>query len=140
MIGHLYYITGLIIFIISLSNTIYYLRYLGIMEWIKSYERVSGSKPLKDKFRTIDDYNIYVTFKSFFYIELFWLILGVITKSWIIFLILIGLQYILKIISDNSQSLFSKVFGYIINLIQTIATFTLIINHFHLHINWIDLI
>ncbi len=140
MIGHLYYLIGLGVLLMSLSNIIYYQRFFNILLWTKSFKKISGVDPISKDFRTIEDYSIFVTFNSFIKSEFVWFFLGVVTNSWIIFLILIGLSFLSNVMVNSKLIIFGKLVGFIFEIIKSICIFALIINHFHLHLDWLSLI
>jgi hypothetical protein len=140
MIGHLYYLIGLSILLISFSNIIYYQRFFNILLWTRSFKKISGSDPISKDFRTMEDYNIFITFNSFEKIEFIWFFFGLITNSWIVFLALIGLSFLSNIILNSKLTIFGKFFGLLIEITKTICIFILIINHFHIHLDWLSLI
>lgn len=140
MIGDAYYIIGLTVLIMSFSNLINYYEFFENRLWIQSFRKISGSYPLSKDFRSKEKYTIYSIFNTFTTLEFCWLVLGLITKSWLIFLILISFHFIIRKLFNTNFILMSKYLGLLFHIIKPISIFFLIINHFHLHINLINLL
>ncbi len=140
MIGHLYYIIGLIILMLSFSNIIHYYRFINTILWIQSFVKISGSPPTSKDFRSEIDYTVYLNFNSFTSIGFYWTLLGLITNSWVVFLYMIVLHFVLKFILDSKFITVSKHFGFLFNIIKSSLILLLIINHFHLHIDLLKLL
>lgn len=140
MIGHLYYIIGLIILMMSFSNIIHYYRFINTILWIQSFVKISGSIPTSKDFRSEIDYSVYLTFNNFTAIGFYWTLLGLITNSWMIFLYMIILHFVLKFILDSTFIAISKHFGFLFNIVKSALIFLLIINHFHLHMDLLELL
>lgn len=140
MIGDAYYIIGLTVLIMSFSNLINYYEFFENRLWIQSFRKISGSYPLPKDFRSKEKYTIYSIFNTFTTLEFCWLVLGLITKSWLIFLILISFHFIIRKLFNTNFILMSKYLGLLFHIIKPISIFFLIINHFHLHINLINLL
>lgn len=141
MLGHIYYFFGLIIFLSNLTLTMNILRLLKIKEWSVKFHKVSGRHPIKSDFRD-NQYEQFVMANSVWVLTFFWIFFGLVTKSWLLFLILLILNFLVTFISKslgqfNFLSKMLEVFRIIIN--TSIIGF-LIINHFHLHMNIIELI
>ncbi len=140
MMGHAYYLIGLAILFLAISNIIYFNGFYNTLMWIKSFKKISGIDPIQKDFRSKHDYDVFSTFNTFAKAEFIWFFFGLITKSWIVFLVLILLSFLFNIIVNSKFTFIGKVLGFLFELAKSLIIFALIINHFHIHFNWIDLL
>jgi hypothetical protein len=141
MIGHIYYLIGLVVFFSIISIIFRFKKIYFIREWKDKYEKVTGNKPLKSQFRTkteyskLESYNILVTF------ELIWVLFGLISNSWSIFLSIIIISYILNIlIKPIKYTMLHRLTIHLFIIVKLLVYGYLILNHFYLHIENLDII
>ena len=89
LLGNLYYIIGLIPFMLSLSNVFNYFRFFAIKNWIVKFKKVTGKEPLGKDYRSDGDHNFFLAYGISSLIISLWLLLGIITNSWYIYILLI---------------------------------------------------
>jgi hypothetical protein len=134
MIGHIYYFIGLFILIFSFSNLFNFFKFSKIRDWYIAFEKVTKKTIARKDFRNDKDYNIFILWSVFNFFELTWIVLGLATKSWPIFLSLIIFELLTKLISKNLKFRFiSKTFGFSFQMCKFIIILILILNHFHFH-------
>ncbi len=136
IIGHIFYLLGLFLFLMSFSKTINYTRYVDIKEWMIAFKKVTEKDPKSDDFKD-DEESLINSFITISIIEILWFIIGLLSNSWIIFIGLLILHTINVTISKFTPNIVQKVFGFSIGLIKTVIILILVINHFHLHIDLI---
>lgn len=141
MLGHIYYGIGLIVLIFSISNIFNYSKIYNVRNWIRSFKKVSGNDPLNSDFRDSKDIKLISTYTFAITFEFIWLFFGLLTNSWYIYLMLILVIYLSGVIvSKVNVDFVQKNFGLVSYAFKSFIILMLIINHFHLHINWLELI
>lgn len=141
MIGDLYYLLGLIISVFNLSlipslNSIF-----KTEEWMISFQKVKGRYPTKSEFKEghLSKLNLFIYYTISTSI---WMILGLISKSWFVFLPLLLINF-LKMRILEKIGIYKEVSKWIRILLISINTsviFFLVLNHFHFHFQLLDLI
>lgn len=133
MLGHIFYFFGLIIFILSINRIFQYFKLIEIKEWLLAFKKVTQKDPTKTDFRSIKDYNLFITIGCLSLFETFWIILGFLTPNWMIFLTLFLSGFLLKQILDFSSFSIQKIVGLIFTILKSLIIFILVLNHFHFH-------
>ena len=141
MIGHLYYTFGLIISISVLSLLLIFSKYVKMREWYSKFQKVTGEKPTKDNFRTKEEHDLNLSYSILSVFEFIWVILGLLTASWYIFLSLLIISFTVNAINRPIQfTMIGKIIYFKMVLLRFVTYLFLIINHFHLHISLWDII
>lgn len=140
MIGHAFYFVGLFLFFISLSKSIAYFKYVDIKEWTQIFKKVTTKDPIKSDYKKEKDYNTYITYGCISVIESLWFICGLLSNSWIVFLAIIGSGVLFNFVNNNISYFLQKIVGTLFLSARSSLIIVLVINHFHLHIDWIELI
>ena len=96
MLGHIFYFFGLLVFILSLNRIFQYFKLIEIKEWLVAFKKVTQKDPAKTDFRSVKDYNLFVSFGCLSMFETLWIILGFMSSNWLIFLVLFLSGFILK--------------------------------------------
>lgn len=130
MIGHIYFIFGLLLFLFSFNNLLAINKFYKIENWVLKFKKVTGLIPKKTDFKN-NDYNIYISVGIYYMIEFFWLCVGLISSNWVLFLIVILISMIMKKIISYSPLFMKIFFGFIFNLFISSFIFYSVINHFH---------
>lgn len=133
MLSHIFYFFGLIVFILSLNRIFQYFKLIEIKEWLVAFKKVTKRDPLKSDFRNLNDYNLFITLGCLSVGETIWIILGLLTPNWVIFLSLFLLGFLLKQILDFSSFTIQKVVGLFFTIIKSLTIIVLVLNHFHFH-------
>jgi hypothetical protein len=134
MLGDIFYILGLFTLIFSFSNLINYSKYWKIKQWYIAFQKVSNREIIRKDFRDSKDYNIFTMFHVFNLVEISWLVLGICTKSWLIFLILLAFElFKFFILKKLKYKLFTNFFGLTFQFFKFLLILILILNHFHFH-------
>lgn len=140
MLGHIFYTIGLFLFFLSLVKTINYFKFIDIKEWVVKFNEKIKRSPKKEEYRSEKDYNTFSMFGCLIVIETFWFILGLLTPNWIIFGSVLTVSFLSKPVLDKLPYTLQKIIGFTLNLIRTLLIIILVINHFHLHLNLIQVL
>lgn len=141
MLGHIFYFFGLFIALMSLSNLLNYFKYLKVRNWSETFKKVTNHPPIMTDFRNKDEYNVFITYPIFSFLQMIWFIFGLISNSWYVFLTIIVSNILISYFSRSINFLLiEKIIGFSFNLIKLVLVLLLIINHFHLHYDWIELL
>jgi hypothetical protein len=141
MLANFYYFIGLFILICSFSNLINFFKFSKIRHWISTYQKVTNEDVSRKDFRKIEEYNIFTIYSIFTICEFVWFLIGLVSNSWYIFLSLILLSFTTRLIAKllNHNVLYNTL-GFTIQFIKFSAILILILNHFHFHLDWIELL
>jgi hypothetical protein len=136
MISDLFYIIGLFILIISFSNAINFIKFTRIRRWALTFKKVTKNDVVKKDFKSNEDYNIFTIYSLFLIIETFWFIIGLISSSWYIFLVLLCLSLFLIFINKYfGNNIILTAVGFIFSYLKFPVILFLILNHFHFHLD-----
>ena len=89
MTGHLYYVFGLLITILMLFILTRFKKLSNIMEWYYKYNLVTGKPPIEKEFRSNEEFQLHNALSVSLLLEFIWVIGGLLTNSWYVFLILL---------------------------------------------------
>lgn len=134
MLGHIFYFIGLVLFLSNISILSNFFKISKIREWSIKFNKVTGRKPIKSEYKE-NTHGQLLAFESLIGINFIWIFFGLVTKSWIIFSIILIFNLILNLIT-NTIGWFNKLSTTIQFLKIAIITLfigILVINHFHLH-------
>lgn len=136
ILGHIYYAIGLLITLTLFSIVSKFGSFYTVREWVEKYYKVTGRRPIKEDFRTEQEYSDFTTYVMFDAIDFVWVVCGVLTSSWYVFLFLIGYTILSNLlrIKINTEPI-SKLISLQLVWIKLITVSYLVINHFHLHYN-----
>lgn len=145
MLGDIYYFFTLILIIFNILFLANFFRYYKIVEWFQTFKKVTGRIPKKEDFKK-DDFELNSFLSSVILFNLTWIFFGILSKSWFIYLLLLGSTVTTLLF----QSIISRIFGHfsmiskLISLLfwifLTLALSILTINHYHLHLELSDYI
>lgn len=136
MLGNIYYAFGLIIVVSLFTILLKFKQITNIREWHTKFKKVTGETPKEKDFRNKEESTLYSSFSSLLLIEFIWVVLGLLTNSWYVFLFLFLFTLIVNLLKKPIEfSLVDKFFGFLIVLLKIIIYLYLIINHYHLHID-----
>lgn len=139
--GHIYYLIGIFIGLSVFSNLLNSLKYYKIRHWIETFKKVTSKEPLQSDFRESQDYNIYTAYNSFAIFQFVWFLLGISSKSWYIYLTILLIDFILNnIIFTLRPGFLGKSLIIFYLLFKFVLVFLLILNHFHFHLDWLQLL
>jgi hypothetical protein len=113
---------------------------IEIKEWLVAFKKVTQKDPAKTDFRSVKDYNLFVSFGCLSMFETLWIILGFMSSNWLIFLVLFLSGFILKQILYFTSFNIQKVVGLIFTTTKSLVILILVINHFHFHQDLVTLI
>lgn len=141
MIGHIYYIFGLLIILSIISIIANFNKFYSIEEWHNKFKKVTGKYPEKKEFRNSEEYNLKSGISILSYIEFTWLLLGILTSSWYMFISLfIYIMIVSSIIKPVRFNVIGKIVSFHLVLVRFSIYLFLVINHFHLHIDVLSIV
>jgi hypothetical protein len=136
MAGHIYYVFGLLITILMLFILTRFKKLSNIMEWYYKYNLVTGKPPIEKEFRSNEEFQLHNALSISLLLEFIWVIGGLLTNSWYVFLILFLSTILINFIKKPIEfTLIGRIISFIFILSKSVTYFYLIINHFHLHMD-----
>jgi hypothetical protein len=141
MLGHIYYFFGLLLFLIDLGLLMRFNKVQKIKNWIESFYKVTQKKPKKEDMNS-EDYKIVNAYETLVITNFLWIFFGLITKSWKLYVIVLVLNFFVNFILMNVKryQFLNYIFELIRFLLILICVGFAVINHFHLHIDIINLL
>lgn len=138
MSGNIFYLFGLLVFVISFSRLFNYSKIIQIQDWISAFKKVAQKEPTKSDFRSKEDYSLFLGYGTISIIESIWILIGLLSGNWQIFLLLVLSSFLLKNILEYLPISIKKIFGFTYSLIKSLTILVLILNHFHFHLSLFD--
>jgi len=131
MLSLIYYSTGFFVVLSLLSSLIRFKKLYSIREWVEKYDKVTGKKPLKSEFRTKKEYSLFESNNFLLLFETIWVIIGLFTCNWYIFLSLMISSFLLNIlIKPMRWTSFYKIFLFSFLLSKMFLYLYLILNSY----------
>jgi len=130
MIYHIFYSFGILILISSIMNIIKFKKIYYVREWFIKYQKITGKEPKDYDFRLEEDTIIHTNQKILKGIEFLWVIIGLFTPNWYLFLSILILGCVIGTIFGKKFNLVRKLISFKFLLIRTILYLLLILNHF----------
>jgi len=141
MLGHIYYVIGLIPMLMALAILTKLREFNRVKIWKAKFEEITKRPAKKEDFRSIEEYNTFAGVNGIMIIDFIWIVLGLLTGSWYIFLSLISVSIIVNFIRKAiNLSIVSNILFGILLITKFLVYLYLIINHFHLHYDTWELI
>ena len=134
MMSNIYYLIGILVTLSTLSYILKFRKNYSIKEWKEKYEKIVGRKPDKKDFRSKQEYSLFESSNILILFEIIWIIVGLFTSNWYIFLILILLSYI-NILNPIKFTILHKLLIFTFLISKLCLYLYLIVNHFYLHEN-----
>ncbi len=141
MLENLFYIVGLVV-ILSVLNIISKFKSIySVREWEQKYKKVVGKIPVRSDYRSKSEYNLSRKMGILYLFEITWVIIGILTYNWYLFLGLIIFSFISgMILKPFRYTLVFKILSVLFLIIRLVLYTYLVINHFHLHIDTYEVI
>lgn len=145
MLGELYYFFMLILIIFNILFIANFFKYTKIAEWYHTFKKVTGKEPKKEDFKE-NEFELINFLNCVIIFNFTWIFFGILSKSWIIYLLLLGLLFVMFLIQSvfsvifGKFSFFSKITNLIFWIFLTSVLVLLTINHHHLHLELADYI
>lgn len=135
--GHLFYFFGLILVISNMNLLAKFFSFLKTKEWMESFKKITKKEPDVKDFKKTDDLQRFNSLNGVLILNVLWLIIGILSKSWKVFLLLLILNYTINLLTHffGQYKMVSKIIQFCKVLILTIFIALLTINHFHLHLD-----
>jgi len=133
-VGHFYYLIGIFITLSLFSNLLNCLKYYKIRHWLETFKKVTRKEPIQSDFREKTDYNIYTVYNSFSIFQFLWYLIGIASKSWYIYLVILFFDFLVNNLIFNMKSgILGRIIFLVYLVFKFIIVFGLILNHFHFH-------
>ncbi len=146
--GDIFYIFGLLILVLNVYDFISYFKIIKIHNWATAFMKVNKRSPTKSDYDDETDYNLLVFVGTLGIVEFIWFVFGILSGSWKVFLLLLifgsAITLLLKMVSKISilgiRNFFIIIIGMSYLLMKNITILALIINHFHFHIDLLNIL
>jgi len=131
ILSHIYYIFGIIVILSNISYILKFNKIFSVLEWYTVFTEVTGYKPKFNDFRKKEDYTLFTNRNILSMFEISWILVGLFTSSWMIFLFIIGYIIISNLIFYKIKfSLISKISSFTFAIIRISIYSYLVVNHF----------
>lgn len=139
ILSHIYYLIGILILVITFRNIVLFNKHEKLSEWYTKFKKVTGHYPKLQDYEEKNDYELLLKKDILRFFEFLWILLGILTNNWIIFLFLIICNLIINILYKKlNYNILSKILILKYLLVKLVIYLFLIINHFHIHFNLND--
>lgn len=139
--GHIYYLIGLLLLFLNIPIISKYFKYFKLIEWSVMFKKVTKRDPIKIDYKSVDDHGFFILSSQIIKITTFWLFLGILTKSYYIYIIILLFNILFNYVSKLGEfSNIVLVLSFFKYLIVLLIICLLIINHFHLHIDLLKIL
>lgn len=141
MLGHIYYAIGLFVLISLITYITKFKKIPYVREWDEKFKTVTGKDPKKDDYRSKEELNLFLGISILSLGEVIWVLGGLLTGSWYVFLSMFVYAIILNLlIKPIKFTLFGKIVILHFIVLKFLVYLYLIINHFHLHYDTLSII
>jgi hypothetical protein len=132
MISNIFWFFGFIQFI-SLFGYIFRFRKINqSFEWNYKFKQIVGKTPIKQDFKNKESYNLFTNRVVLSLIEIVWIIFGLITNKWIIFLSILIILLTINFGLDKWRfSIIDNLIRFIFTVIRCLIYISLSIQNFH---------
>ena len=137
--GYIFYGFGILILLSCVMAVIQFKKISFVKEWFVKFTEVSGKTPKSSDFRSKKELNLHTNQNLLGGIELLWILLGLLTHNWSIFLLIFITSVMLKVIFGKIKyTLVGKIIPMKFLIFRILVYLLLIINHFYLHMDLIS--
>jgi len=132
MISNIFWFFGFIQFI---SLFVYIFRFRKInqsFEWNYKFKQIVGKNPIKQDFKNKESYNLFTNRVVLSLIEIIWIIFGLITNKWIIFLSILIILLTINFGLDKWRfSIIDNLIRFTFIVVRCLIYISLSIQNFH---------
>jgi len=112
-----------------------------VKEWYVKFIEVTGKSPKASDFRSKKDLNLHTNRNMLGGLELLWVLIGLSTSNWVIFLFIFITSIMLKVIFGKIRyTLIGKIITLKFLIFRILVYSLLIINQFYLHLDLMSFI
>lgn len=134
--GNIFYGFGILILLSCFMAIINFKKFYFVKEWFVKYKEITGKNPKADDFRSKKDLILHTNRNILISIELIWVMIGLSSSNWIIFLLIISLGVMLNVIFNKIKfTLIGKIISFKFLMMRTLLYILMITNHFYLHLD-----
>lgn len=137
----IYYLIGVLVAILNIGCLYKHKKVFDVTEWIFKFKEITGKNPTTQDFRDGNSYVVLLTWSITVILTVFWLFVGLFSRNWPLFLAIMGFNVILNRLLRKIK--YNSVKRYVLvlkSLVITSFIVFMIINHFHLKKDLINLI
>jgi hypothetical protein len=134
--GYIFYGFGMLVLLSCIVSIIQFKRINFVNEWFVKYKEVSGKAPKAEDFRSKKDLNLHTNRNLLGGVELLWILLGLLTNNWPIFLFIFITSMMLKVIFGSIKyTLIGKIISMKFLIFRILIYSILILNQYYLHLD-----
>lgn len=137
----IYYLIGVLVATLNIVCLYKHKKVFDITEWLFKFKQITGKNPNIKDFRDDSSYTLLLTWSITVILTVSWLSVGLFSINWPLFLIIIAFNIIVNNLLRNIK--FYSIKRYALSLKSLLVTsfiIFLIINHFHLKKDLIQLV
>lgn len=136
MLLHIYYTIGILV-VLTLSYQIFnFKKFERLNQWLISFRKITEKEPKKSDFRSLNDYNMIITRNIYAIFEMIWVLLGITTNNWFVFIWIILYSKIFGMsIKEIRYTYLGKIMFFKLLVGKFIIYSFLVLNHFHFKID-----
>lgn len=135
MLGDLFYLIGFILFLVGFAFLYKTTKIVSITDWAKKFKKVTGKFPSEGDFRSKEEWSLTLGFGFTSIFTSIWLFVGLLSNSWLVFLLILALGLLTNILNKFSNIFFMKINININSIVRVLTIGFLVLNHFHLHLD-----
>ena len=134
--SYIFYSFGILILLSCVMAVIQFNRINFVKEWYIKFIEVTGKSPKVSDFRSKKDLNLHTNRNILGGLELLWVLIGLSTSNWVIFLFIFITSIMLKVIFGKIRyTLIGKIITLNFLIFRILIYSFLIINHFYLQLD-----
>ena len=135
MLSTLFYLIGLFIFLLNIIIFSNFSKYLYVVEFVNKFKKVTGKNPQQSDLSN-EQHQIYAFILCVDSFSFLWFFVGLISSSWIVFLIYLMIQPLFNLIIKNTKIKFLYNLVSFLRILTNVSIIALLVfNHFHLHLD-----
>ena len=89
MLGDIFYFVLFCIFLLGIVKLFNISKIVEVSNWIQKFKKVTNKNPSKGDFKSEEDWKITLVFGVISIFEFYWILFGVLSDNWKIFILLI---------------------------------------------------
>ena len=97
MLGDIYYAIGLIAILVLFTKIMKFNKMNKVLEWLTKFKEITGKSPEDKDFRNKEEKDLFTGITALSSFEFIWVVVGLLTGNWLIFLLLIIYAFIINL-------------------------------------------
>lgn len=135
MLGDIFYFVLFCIFLLGIVKLFNISKIVEVSNWIQKFKKVTNKNPSKGDFKSEEDWKITLAFGVISIFEFYWILFGVLSDNWKIFILLILLGLSFNLLNRYLNLFLKKIASITFNVLKLCLIGVLVINHFHFHLD-----